>query len=48
MIEDNKTLTISDEGLHFWWTHQDLNLGPKNDVSRYPKKTTKISRANVS
>ena len=26
----DKTPTISDEGLLFWWAHQDLNLGPKD------------------
>jgi hypothetical protein len=26
----DKTLTISDEGLLYWWAHQDLNLGPKD------------------
>ena len=25
-----KTPTIADEGLLFWWAHQDLNLGPKD------------------
>jgi len=28
--QNDKTLTISDEGLLFWWAHQDLNLGPKD------------------
>jgi len=44
----DKTLTIADDGLRFWWAHQDLNLGPKDYESRYPKKTTRISRAYVS
>ena len=26
----DKTPTITDEGLCFWWAHQDLNLGPKD------------------
>ena len=26
----DKTPTIADEGLLFWWAHQDLNLGPKD------------------
>jgi len=26
----DKTPTITDEGLLFWWAHQDLNLGPKD------------------
>ena len=25
-----KTPIITDEGLLFWWAHQDLNLGPKD------------------
>jgi len=29
---------------HFWWAHQDLNLGPKDYESRHPKKTIRISR----
>jgi hypothetical protein len=40
----DKTPTISDEGLYFWWAHQDLNLGPKDYKSRRPKKIAKISR----
>ena len=28
--QNDKTPTISDEGLLFWWAHQDLNLGPKD------------------
>jgi hypothetical protein len=32
-----KTPTISDEGLLFWWAHQDLNLGPKDYESRHPR-----------
>ena len=40
----DKTLTISSEGLLFWWAHQDLNLGPKDYESRHPKKTIRISR----
>jgi len=27
--------TIADEGLLFWWAHQDLNLGPKDYASAY-------------
>ena len=30
LAQKDKTLTISDEGLLFWWAHQDLNLGPKD------------------
>jgi hypothetical protein len=45
---NNKTPTIASEGLLFWWAHQDLNLGPKDYESRYPKKTTAISRGYVS
>jgi hypothetical protein len=37
--QKDKTPTIADEGLLFWWAHQDLNLGPKDYKSRYPKKT---------
>jgi len=48
LAQKDKTLTISDEGLHYWWAHQDLNLGPKDYESRHPKKTTRISRAYVS
>jgi len=44
----DKTPTIADEGLLFWWVHQDLNLGPKNYESRNSKKTTRISRAYAS
>jgi hypothetical protein len=44
----DKTPTISDEGLLFWWAHQDLNLGSKDYESRHPKKTTRISRAYIS
>jgi hypothetical protein len=44
----DKTPTITDEGLLFWWAHQDLNLGPKDYESRHPKKTTRISRAYVA
>jgi hypothetical protein len=44
----DKTPTISDEGLLFWWAHQDLNLGPKDYERRHPKKTARISRAYVS
>jgi len=44
----NKTPIIDDEGLLFWWAHQDLNLGPKDYESRHPKKTTRISRGYVS
>ena len=44
LAQKDKTLTISDEGLLFWWAHQDLNLGPKDYESRHPKKTTRISR----
>jgi len=39
----DKTPTIADEGLRFWWAHQDLNLGPKDYESRHPKKTIRIS-----
>jgi hypothetical protein len=28
--QKDKTPTIADEGLLFWWAHQDLNLGPKD------------------
>jgi hypothetical protein len=35
----DKTLTITDEGLLFWWAHQDLNLGPKDYESRYSAAT---------
>jgi len=41
--QKDKTPTISDEGLLFWWAHQDLNLGPKDYEFRHPKKTTDIS-----
>jgi hypothetical protein len=44
----DKTLIIFDEGLLFWWAHQDLNLGPKDYESRHPKKTIRISRAYVA
>ena len=33
----DKTLTITDEGLRFWWAHQDLNLGPKGYEKKLPK-----------
>ena len=32
-----KTPTITDEGLLFWWAHQDLNLGPKDYESRHSR-----------
>ena len=30
LAQKDKTPTITDEGLLFWWAHQDLNLGPKD------------------
>jgi hypothetical protein len=46
--QKNKTPPIADEGLLFWWAHQDLNLGPKDYESRHPKKTIRISMGYVS
>jgi len=36
-VHKRQTPTIADEGLLFWWTHQDLNLGPKD----YAEQTSK-------
>jgi len=31
-----------------WWAHQDLNLGPKDYESRYPKKTIGITDVDIA
>ena len=44
----DKTPTIADEDLLFWWAHQDLNLGSRiMSLNKLSKKTTSNKRLDT-